>query len=126
MRQVGRNEEDCFSSFRKFLQTLFNTGLNTTFAYDDLFWILNGGLVTGASIGILGSLMVLDSYRPWLLAAGSVMLTYSFFKLYIRKAACACEADVRARRVARILFWSAASLFIVALTYQKVLLLIYG
>jgi mercuric ion transport protein len=83
-------------------------------------------LVTGASMGILGSLMVLDPYRPWLLAAGSMMLAYSFFKLYIRKASCACEADVKARRVSGILFWSAASLFIVALTYQKVLLLIYG
>ena len=28
-------------------------------------------LVTGASMGVLGSLMILDPYRPWLLAAGS-------------------------------------------------------
>ena len=83
-------------------------------------------LLTGASMGILGSLMVLDPYRPWLLAAGSLMLGYSFFKLYIRKAACACEADVRARRVSMILFWSAAALFTVALTYQAVLTWFYG
>ena len=83
-------------------------------------------LVTGASMGVLGSLMVLDPYRPWLLAAGFLMLGYSFFKLYIRKSACACEADLRARRVARILFWSAASLFLVALSYQRVLFWVYG
>ena len=83
-------------------------------------------LVTGASMGVLGSLMILDPYRPWLLAAGFLMLGYSFFKLYIRKSACACKADLRARRVARIIFWSAASLFLVALTYQRVLFWIYG
>lgn len=83
-------------------------------------------LVTGASMGFLGSFMVLDPYRPWLLGAGAVLLTYSFIKLYVRKSACACEADVRARKVSRVLFWSAASLFLIALTYQRVLLVIYG
>lgn len=83
-------------------------------------------LLTGTSMGILGSLMVLDPFRPWLLAAGSVMLGYSFFKLYIRKSSCACDADVRARKASRILFWSAAFLFLVALTYQTVLIWIYG
>ena len=77
-------------------------------------------------MGFLGVFMVLDPYRPWLLAAGAVMLGYSFFKLYVRKAACVCEADVRARRVSRILFWSAASLFLIALSYQRVLFWIYG
>ena len=83
-------------------------------------------LVTGASMGVLGTFMVLDPYRPWLLGAGAVMLAYSFFKLYLRKSACACEADLRARRVARLLFWFAASLFLVALSYQQVLFWIYG
>jgi mercuric ion transport protein len=83
-------------------------------------------LVTGASMGFLGSFMVLDPYRSWFLAAGFIMLGYSFFKLYVRKTACACEADRRARRVSRILFWSAASLFLVAVTYQRVLFWVYG
>ncbi len=83
-------------------------------------------LVTGASMGVLGSFMVLDPYRPWLLAAGAVMLSYSFFRLYVRKTACACDADFRARRVSRIIFWSAASLFLVALSYQRVLFWFYG
>lgn len=83
-------------------------------------------LVTGASMGALGSLMILDPYRPWLLAAGAVMLSYSFFRLYVRKTACACETDFRARKVSRIIFWSAASLFLVALIYQRVLFWIYG
>ena len=83
-------------------------------------------LVTGASMGVLCSFMVLDPYRPWLLAAGAVMLAYSFFKLYVRKSACACEADFRARKVSRIIFWSAASLFLVALSYQRVLFWFYG
>ena len=83
-------------------------------------------LVTGASMGVLGSFMVLDPYRPWLLAVGAVMLSYSFFRLYVRKTACACEADFRARKVSRIIFWSAASLFLVALSYQRILFWVYG
>jgi len=83
-------------------------------------------LVTGASMGALGSLMVLDPYRPWLLGAGGVMLGYSFFRLYVRKTTCACEADFTALTVSRVLFWSAASLFLVALSYQRVLFWIYG
>jgi len=77
-------------------------------------------------MGILGSFMVLDPYRPWLLTAGGMMLGYSFFKLYVRKSVCTCEADLRTRRVSRVLFWSAASLFLVALTYQRVLFWLYG
>jgi mercuric ion transport protein len=83
-------------------------------------------LVTGASMGVLGSFMVLDPYRPWLLGAGGVMLGYSFFRLYVRKISCACEADFAALKVSRILFWSAATLFLIALSYQRVLFWIYG
>lgn len=83
-------------------------------------------LVTGASMGVLGTLMVLDPYRPWLLAAGGVMLGYSFEKLYVRKEACVCEADFKSRRASRVLFWLAAALFLVALTYQRVLIWVYG
>lgn len=83
-------------------------------------------LVTGGSVGFLGSFMVLDPYRPWFLAAGFLMLSYSFFRLYVRTGKCDCDADVRARRRSRIFFWVAASFFTVALTYQQVLLWVYG
>jgi len=83
-------------------------------------------LVTGGSMGFLGSFMVLDPYRPWFLAAGFLMLSYSFFRLYFRTGKCECDADVRARRRSRFFFWLAASFFTVALTYQWVLLRVYG
>jgi mercuric ion transport protein len=83
-------------------------------------------LVTGASMGILGSLMVLDPYRPWLLGLAAIMLGYSFFRLFVRKTACACEADFRARKVSMMLFWSAVCLFTAALTYQQILNWVYG
>jgi mercuric ion transport protein len=83
-------------------------------------------LVTGGTMGSLGFFMVLDPYRPWFLAAGAVMLSYSFFKLYVRTGKCECDADVRARRRSRVFFWVVASFYTVALTYQQVLLWVYG
>ncbi len=83
-------------------------------------------LITGGAIGSLGFLMVLDPYRPWFLAAGFLMLSYSFFRLYVRTGKCECDADVRARRRSRIFFWVVASFYTVALSYQQVLLWVYG
>ena len=83
-------------------------------------------LVTGGTMGSLGFFMVLDPYRPWFLGAGFLMLSYSFFRLYVRTGKCECDADIRARRRSRTLFWVVASFFTVALTYQWILLRVYG
>jgi len=83
-------------------------------------------LVTGGTMGSLGFFMVLDPYRPWFLGAGFLMLSYSFFRLYVRTGNCECDADIRTRRRSRTFFWVVASFYTVALTYQWILLRVYG
>ncbi len=42
----------------------------------------------GASAGFLGKLSFFEAYRPYLLAAGFVMLGFSFWKLFLKKENC--------------------------------------
>ena len=83
-------------------------------------------IVTGVSVGFLGGFMVLDPFRPYFLGAAALMLGYSFYRLYMKKTECACEADGRARRISRGIFWTGAMLFIVAASYQQVISRVYG
>jgi len=77
-------------------------------------------VVFGASVGFLGRLAVLAPLRPYFLAAAAVLLGYSFWRLYLKKSDCNCVADIRARRLARIIFWAGAGLTLVALVFGRV------
>jgi mercuric ion transport protein len=91
-------------------------------------------IVFGASVGFLSGFMVLDPYRPYFLGAAALMLTYSFWRLYLVKRACDCESDARARRISLGIFWTGASLFLAtgaslflaAVFYQQVIGWVYG
>jgi hypothetical protein len=63
-----------------------------------------------------------------LLGAAFLMLSYSFWKLYLRKQAiaCVCEADVRTRKVARGIFWVGFGALTIAVSFQKVVIWIFG
>jgi hypothetical protein len=74
----------------------------------------------------MGKLTVFAPFRPWFLAAAAAMLGFSFWKLYLKKADCNCEEDVRVKKIARIILWVGTSLFLIALSFQRVLLWIYG
>jgi len=80
----------------------------------------------GTSVGFLGKLSVLNKYRPYLLAAAFLMLGYSFWNLYIKKPDCTCAEDFRNRRIARFIFWIGLGSFLFALSFQKLILWIYG
>lgn len=82
----------------------------------------------GTSAGFLSKLTFLNPVRPYLLGAAFVMLSYSFWKLYLRKKtiACACEADLRSRRIARGIFWAGFAALVFAASFQKVVLWIFG
>ncbi len=82
----------------------------------------------GTSAGFLSKLTFLDPLRPYLLGAAFVMLSYSFWKLYLRKKtiACACEADERSRKVARGIFWAGFGALVFAVSFQKAVLWIFG
>ena len=50
-------------------------------------------MVFGASAGFLGKLAFFETYWPYLLDAGFLMLGFSFWKLFIKKADCNCEKE---------------------------------
>jgi mercuric ion transport protein len=77
-------------------------------------------IIFGTSVGFLSKLTVLDPYRPYMLGAAFLMLGYSFWKLYMKKVDCNCEADFRTRRIARMIFWTAAVALIISASYLKV------
>ncbi len=83
-------------------------------------------IITGVSIGFLDTFMFLDPYRPVFLGAAFVLLGYSFWKLYIVKAPCTCDADIRSRRITRTIFWAGAIIFIIAASYQHVIIWLLG
>ncbi len=85
-------------------------------------------VIFGTSAGFLSKLSFLEPARPYLLGAAFLMLSYSFWKLYLRKQAiaCACEGDVRVRKVARGIFWVGFGALAIAVSFQKVVLWILG
>jgi len=80
----------------------------------------------GASAGLLGKLSFFEIYRPYLLAAGFSMLGFSFWKLFLKKQDCNCAEDVRARKIARGIWWFGFAALVFAVTFQPVLLWIYA
>ena len=80
----------------------------------------------GASAGFLGKLSFFEPLRPYLLGVGFLMLCMAFWKLYVRKPDCSCEADVRSRTIARGIWWLGFASLVFAATFQKAILLIYG
>jgi hypothetical protein len=51
------------------------------------------------------------------------MLGFSFWKLFIKKADCNCEADIRSRKIARGIWLFGFGSLVVAVSSQKVILL---
>jgi len=83
-------------------------------------------ILFGTSAGFLSTLMVLDPFRPYLLGAAAFMLTYLFWKLYVKKEECTCVEDLRARKISRIVFWVAAVFLIISASYLKIFQWISG
>ena len=83
-------------------------------------------VVFGASVGFMGKLTFFDTYRPYLLGAGFLMLGFSFWKLFLKKPDCTCEADIRSRKIARGIWWVGFGALVFAATFQPVLLWIYA
>jgi len=83
-------------------------------------------VVFGTSVGFMGKLSIFEPFRPYFLAVAAAMLGFSFWKLYMKKPDCDCKEDVRVKKVARIILWVGTVLFLFALSFQKILLWIYG
>lgn len=80
----------------------------------------------GTSVGFLGKLAFLNKYRPYLLSVAFLMLGYSFWSLYIKKPDCTCAEDIRNRKIARVIFWIGLGSFLFALSFQRIILWLYG
>ena len=83
-------------------------------------------VVFGTSVGFLGWFSFLEPLRPYLLGAAFIMLGFSFWKLYLKKADCTCEEDIRARKIARGILWIGVVLLVFAISFQTILLWIYS
>jgi len=83
-------------------------------------------VVFGTSVGFAGKLAIFEPFRPYFLTAAAAMLGFSFWKLYLKSADCDCQEDPRAKKIARVILWVGIIMFLVSLTFQRVLLLIYG
>ena len=86
-------------------------------------------LLFGVSAGALGSLSVFEPFRPYLIAAGGLLLVYAGYRVLRplpagAEVACegdACAPDAPSRRLSRRLFWVASLLYVVAVAYPTVL-----
>jgi mercuric ion transport protein len=83
-------------------------------------------VITGTSLGFLGRLSFMERFRPYLLSTAGLMLGYSFWKLYIKKRACDCAEDIRARKIARLILWIGFAALVIAASFQNIVSLIYG
>jgi len=83
-------------------------------------------VIFGSSIGFLGKLNILEPISPYLLGTAFLMLSYSFWKLYIKKVECTCKEDIRARRLGRIIFWIGFVALIFASSFQTIILRMYS
>ncbi len=82
-------------------------------------------IVFGVSAGFLGNFGFLEAYKPYFLSAGFLMLSFSFWKLYIKKRDCDCKEDIRMQKISRGIFSFGVVLFVFALSFQKVLIWFY-
>ncbi len=83
-------------------------------------------IISGASVGFLSGLSFLEPATPYLIGTAFLMLGYSFWKLYLKKPDCACKEDLRARKIARGIFWVGFTALTIAVSFQKVVIWIYG
>jgi mercuric ion transport protein len=83
-------------------------------------------VVFGTSIGFMGKFAVMESMRPYLLGAAFLMLGFSFWKLYLKKQQCNCKEDIRARKIARGIFWIGFAALVFSAAFQDLILFIYA
>jgi len=82
-------------------------------------------IVFGTTAGFLGGLTFMEPLRPYFLTAAAIFLGFSFWKLYLKKFDCNCREDIKTRKIARGLFWVGTAAFIVSVSFQTLLILLY-
>jgi mercuric ion transport protein len=83
-------------------------------------------VVFGTTVGFLGKFAVFEALRPYLLAAAILLLGYSFWRLFLAKPDCSCKADIRARKIARGVWWVGLASLVFAASFRQIVLWVYG
>ena len=82
-------------------------------------------ILFGMSLGFMGEFGFLEAYKTYFLTSGFLMLSYSFWRIYIRKRPCDCKEDIRMQKISKCIWWFGALMFAFALSFQKILIWIY-
>ena len=83
-------------------------------------------VIFGTSLSFLGWFTIFEPYQGYFMAIAAVFLTVSFWKLYLRKTDCDCqEKGAGINSGSKIIFWIGLTLFLIAISFPKILLLIY-
>lgn len=82
-------------------------------------------VIFGVSAGFMGNLGFLEVYKPYFLGAGFLMLSFSFWKIYIKKRTCDCTEDIRMKKISKGIFWFGFILLVTAASFQKILIWVY-
>jgi mercuric ion transport protein len=82
-------------------------------------------IIFGTSAGFMGNLSFMESLRPYLIGLAILLLGFSFWKLYLKKADCTCKEDLRARKIARGIFWVGTAALVFSASFQSVMIHIY-
>jgi mercuric ion transport protein len=84
-------------------------------------------VIFGTSLSFLGWFSVFEPYQGYFMAIAAVLLSVSFWKLYLKKSDCDYdENDTRINFISKVIFWIGLAFFIIAISLPRVLLLIYG
>jgi mercuric ion transport protein len=84
-------------------------------------------VIFGTSLSFLGWFSVFEPYQAYFMALAAILLSFSFWKLYLKKSDCNCEEkDTRINAVSKVIFWLGLSFFILAISLPWILLLIYS
>jgi mercuric ion transport protein len=82
-------------------------------------------IIFGTSMSFMGDLAFFEPFRPYLLGSAILLLSFSFWKLYLKKQKCNCREDIRSRKIARSIFWVGVVAIAFSASFQSVLIHFY-
>jgi len=82
-------------------------------------------VIFGVTAGFMSGLDFMVPLRPYFLGAATLLLMLSFWRLYLKRPDCRCEKDLKARKIARGIFWTGAAALLFSASFQFVLIHFY-
>jgi mercuric ion transport protein len=83
-------------------------------------------VIFGTSLSFLGWFSVFEPYQEYFMALAAILLSVSFWRLYLKKSDCDCEErDTRINALSKAISWFGLAAFIIAISLPRILLLLY-